>query len=195
MKALSLATPYLIVVVGVPGAGKTVFARRFASMFHVPLISEDQLYQLDPNITPSVAHKLAPNLLEALLPEYLKTNQTIIIDGIAAMRTMRTDLQKLAKQTGYKLQIVWVQTDPITARRRCVRPAKDSDKVPMTSEEYDDILHTFSAPHPSENCLVLSGKHTYATQARTLLRKLTETRPVATQPTKRPSTGSRISIS
>lgn len=39
MKSLQLSKPHLVVMVGLPGAGKTFFADHFAETFHAPYIS------------------------------------------------------------------------------------------------------------------------------------------------------------
>lgn len=203
MKSLSLSAPHLIVVVGIPGAGKSFFAKQFADMFHAPLLSSDPILRAIPDSTPEVIQAISDSLTSELLPQLLKTQKTILLDGSGAMRNQRLDLQRLARQAGYDTLLVWIQTDAVTAKMRCVKPPRGSEKAAITPDDYDAMARKFSAPHPSEKYIVLSGKHTYASQAKMLLRKLSEPRAAAasavkphtpTEPPKR-STGNRISIS
>lgn len=205
MKSLSLSTPHLIVMVGIPGAGKTFFARQFADMFHAPLLSNDMFTNAAPDLDADTNQKLTIALTTDLLPEILKTGKTVLLDGTGSMRNERAELQKVAKKAGYNTLLVWLQTDTATAKIRCVKPHKGSEKRAMRAEEFDAIARKFSPPHPTEKYIVLSGKHTYASQAKMLLRKLSEPRSTsqptqnptntpAIQPPKRP-TGNRISIS
>lgn len=202
MKSLSLSTPHVIVVVGIPGAGKTFFAEQFATTFNAPLLCVDTIMPALPNLSPDDA----ATILKALLPEFLKTGKTLLVDGTGAMRVERAELARQAKEAGYQMLIVWVQTDTPTAKQRSLKPARGTDKQPLSLEAFDYYSRKFSPPHPSEKYIVLSGKHTYASQAKMLLRKLSaprsehaahserpekQTTPVVP---KRPS-GSRISIS
>lgn len=201
MKSLSLSMPHLIVVVGIPGAGKTHFAKQFADMFHAPLLSDSIIPRLDSELSPELSQKLAGTYTMALLPELLKTQKTILLDGVGAMRSERIELQKLAREAGYNTLIVWVQTDPTTAKIRCIKPPRGSGKFAMDKTTYDALTRRFSNPHQSEKFIVLSGKHTFASQAKMLLRKLSEPRASISTATKtsdnlpkRPISGNRISI-
>lgn len=147
-------------MVGVPGAGKSQFAAEFAKMFHAP--------RLDIGLLESVSQDepaLYAMSLE-LLREVMKTRQTIVFEGATDKRTRRMELAKLARQAGYKILFVWVQTDIATAQLRWTKTTGGSEA------DYEAKVRQFSAPHPSEPCVVISGRHTYTTQARTLLRRL-----------------------
>ena len=43
MKSLSLAKPLVLVVIGLPGAGKSFFARQFSETFGAPMVSGDRI--------------------------------------------------------------------------------------------------------------------------------------------------------
>ncbi len=194
--------PHLIVVIGIPGAGKSFFAHQFADMFHAPLLSEEVIVRSLSAESTLESRTSASNVLQALLPEFLKTGKTVLLDGSGAMRVERSEIIRAAKAAGYQPLFVWLQIDTPTAKMRSLKPARGTDKQPLTSDEFDTQLKKFSQPHPSEPYIVLSGKHTYAAQAKILLRKLSAPRAAQTvaptappQAPKRPSTGNRISIS
>ena len=52
--------------------------------------------------------------------------------------------------------LVWVQTDSNTAMARARK------MYGIKAEDYKQNLKLFSAPHDSEQPLVISGKHTFA---------------------------------
>ncbi|MBO9600754.1 MAG: hypothetical protein J7559_23390, partial [Cohnella sp.] len=52
----------------------------------------------------------------------------------------------------------------------------ESHRHVTTAEQHDAAVRRFSAPHSTEKPIVISGKHTYATQAKMVLRKLAEPR-------------------
>ncbi|WP_457915742.1 AAA family ATPase [Candidatus Minimicrobia naudis] len=57
----------------------------------------------------------------SLLEEFLKTKQTVILDGSTDQRTDCMRINRLAREYGYKVLFVWVQTDPATAKHRWIK--------------------------------------------------------------------------
>lgn len=170
MKSLSLSRPHLIIMVGVPGSGKSFFAEKFAATFHAPHINRDK-------ITSIVGDKKTADYLFSLqLKELLKTHQSIIIEGPTFTRTERSALAKVASDAGYETLFLWVQTDPATAKARSTKTNKETLRTPLTSEQHDTLVKRFSPPHPLEKPVVISGKHTYATQVKVVLKKLSAPR-------------------
>lgn len=205
MKSLSLSTPHIVIVVGIPGAGKTFFATQFAEMFNAPLLSADTLIPLLSSPDEDDRSATASAALHAFLPELLKTGKTILLDGVGAMRVERAGLAKLAKEAGYQTLIVWVQTDTPTAKQRSLKPVRGSEKRAIDADTFERSSRKFSPPHASEKYIVLSGKHTYASQAKMLLRKLSSPRTERAEQPERPEpkltpavpkrpNGNRISI-
>lgn len=172
MKSLSLATPHMIIMVGIPGSGKSFFAKQFSETFHAPLVSDAVLADFVSNEDDST--KLAYHLID----EFAKTNQSILVDGFGSSRVERNDLTKLAHKAGYEPLYIWVQTDLGTAK---IRVAKDKSRPEdqRTGDGYSKLLKRFTEPSTADRTIVISGKHTYATQARIVLKKLSAPRAEA----------------
>lgn len=178
MKSLSLSKPHLIIMVGVPGSGRTFFAEKFAETFRAPYISREKIVSLTKNDT-----DIVDSLAHHQLDELLKTQQSIIIEGMSDTRTERLELARKARANGYEALIVWVQTDPITAKNRYIKEAK-LKHLKVSAEDYDKALKRFTPPLAIEKPVVISGKHTYATQAKVVLKKLSTPRAqISTHPT------------
>lgn len=190
MKSLSLNRPLVIMMVGMPGAGKSFFARRFAETFNVPLVSIDRLrsilfaepsYSRDENI-------LLAQVASSEIGELIKTNKTMLVDGGLNARVDRQKLASAARKLGYDSLVIWVQTDEPTAQRRSLKrsASKEDDELnsPLSAEQFAAQLRQFTAPTAQEKYLVISGKHTYATQAKVVLRKLAGHRPAPASPTR-----------
>jgi len=160
MKSLSLAKPHMIIMVGLPGSGKSFFAEKFAETFHTPLVSEQKISELT---TEGIAE-----LADLQLAELLKTNQTVIFEGASSMRTDRIALAKKARAAGYESLVVWVQVDPATAKER----STGTKQASLSPEQFDILTKRFTPPSSAEKPLVISGKHTYASQAKVVLKKL-----------------------
>ncbi|HRJ06401.1 MAG TPA: AAA family ATPase [Candidatus Saccharibacteria bacterium] len=167
MKSLQLDKPHAIVMVGIPGSGKTYFAHKFAEMFNAPYIEQAALDRHALNSESS--HEL----VRIMLHEVLKTKKSIVIEVNTDTRAARTDLTRDLKKAGYAPLFVWVQVDAETAQLRSVKQGI------LNPEDHERITKRFSPPQPNEHALVISGKHTYATQARIVLKKLTAPRAAA----------------
>lgn len=161
MKSMSLSQPHAIIMVGLPGSGKTFFATKFATTFNAPYVSRDIV-----RVITSLDNDTLTRLTQYQINELLKTQSSIVIEGGVDTRVERTELAKKVRKGGYQPLFVWVQTDPTTAK---ARSRKNSF---YTEEEYTQRTKRFSAPHPNENPIVISGKHTYSTQAKIILKRL-----------------------
>jgi len=152
-------------MVGPPGSGKTFFADKFAETFGAPYIRFDAIAKLAKDTT------TVDSLVDYQLKELLKTRLSIIIENNIGTRASRAELTKKAKAAGYETLLIWVQTDPLTAKSRLT-----SGSHAVSSDAYDQRAKRFAQPTPSEKSIVISGKHTYATQAKVVLTKLSTPR-------------------
>lgn len=160
MKSLSLGQPHAIVMVGIPGSGKSFFAEKFADTFNAPYIEAAFYRHLASD------DKAASQLIAHTVSQLAKTKQSMVLEIDTDARTSRTELEKDLKKLGYSTLFVWVQTDLATAASRSQKAYN------MSKYEHDDRVKRFSPPHESEKALVISGKHTYSTQARIVLKRL-----------------------
>lgn len=197
MKQLRLSKPHLITVVGIPGSGKSTFAEKFAETFNAPLLSFETVVRL----VEGQSELIIP-VLNLQLEQLLRSQATIIVDGYTDTRTERQDLAKQAKAAGYEFLVVWVQTDQETSKTRSVKPPRRSGRTPMPLDQFEKILKRFTPPNEAEKPVVISGKHTYASQARTVLARLSQERaqeakhlaPTAPRPTRAPERSSKRRI-
>jgi predicted kinase len=185
MKSLNLTQPLVIMVIGNPGAGKSFFAKQFAEMFGAPIVSLNQIQDtLDVENPYKTEVQAVINKIAGIqIDELLKTSKSILLDGGCNTKTERLRLTRSAKKAGYDTLIVWVQTDEITCKQRATKRSKSSENefvTTMSAEEFETQAKRFAAPL-REDHLVISGRHTYSTQAKTVLRRLTIPREVPMQ--------------
>ncbi len=166
MKRLQLARPHAIMMVGLPGSGKSFFAEKFAETFTAPYIDSLSIEQEAKDA------ESAGRLITMMVAEVAKTNQTFIFEGNSDSRVMRTEFARWARKNDYHPLFIWVQTDANTCLKRTLKNGT------LDQHGFEDVYHTFSPPHESEKAIVVSGKHTFASQVRTVLNFLTkQTRP------------------
>jgi len=165
MKPLTAASPHAIIMIGIPGSGKSTFADHFADTFQAPIVSQTKLQREF-----HLSHAEAEELRDRILTEYMKTHRTVLIDGGLDVKDKREEMVRRLVKAGYRPLIVWVQTDTNEAHRRATRPYPQGSG--LHSEEFDQLLDLFDAPGDKEKMVVISGKHTYASQLKIILKQL-----------------------
>lgn len=183
MKPLSVSKPHLIIMVGIPGSGKSFFAEHFADTFKAPIISFDNIRNKlsDCPTYNKTEDEIVKNIANYVLNETLKTGRTIIFDGQSETRIDRANIAKKSRDTGYEPLFIWVQTESLTAKKRSMKSPDGKSK--MSSDQFESRLKKFNAPHSSEKPVVISGKHTYSSQLKIVLKNLIEPQVAPVEPT------------
>ena len=192
MKRLSLTKPHLLIMTGIPGSGKTYFAEKFSETFKAPFVS---YYYLAGQLKDEQSADTASLYM---LGQMMKTGQSIIFEGKTDTRKERVELAHFARAEGYEPLFVWVQTDQPTAKTRSAKRSKTSTHRQLEAETHDRLTKNFRPLTASEKHVVISGKHTYATQAKVVLTKLSSPRAAIsthTQPPARSEAPGRRNIS
>lgn len=182
MKSMSLNQPHAIIMVGIPGSGKSTFAEKFSHTFNAPFVD---LEQIIPHARDNVA---ADELMLSQMQEIMRTKSSIVVEADASSRIRRTELARFLRDHHYQPLFVWVQTDTETAKQRSAKQKK------IHPDNFASALKQFSPPHASEKVTVISGKHTYASQAKIVLKHLSAERTAQAIESPGPSRASRITI-
>ncbi len=162
--------------VGIPGSGKTTFASAFSRAFGTPLLDLSFIEQQ------SADGAAAGELTIMFLTELAKTEQTFVLEGSGATLGWRSEFAKWATAHGYVPLFVWTQVDQATAYKRAAKVHK------MSRSQFADELQAFEPPQASEKPVVISGKHTFASQARMVLNHIaSHSRPSVKSAPRRPA--------
>ena len=177
MKSLRLSTPHVVIMVGVPGSGKSFFAEHFAKTFSAPLVSwngiREELFNA-PQFSKD-EDAIIGRVADHMLVELLKTNATVLYEGDTMAQVSRRNLVQTIRKAGYEPLFVWVQTDTATAKSR-------AQKRGVSGEMFNAALRRFTPLKASDPYVVISGKHTYASQLKIVLRRLSSERSTAPLP-------------
>lgn len=176
MKTLNLAVPYVIFVIGKPGVGKTQFATKFSETFKLPYIEADRIRRAiskDPDFS-QTEQEIVDQLMTIQMNELFKTKTTFLLEGSTEVKSVRQNLAKFAKTQGYEPLFVWVQTDHATAMTRATKPSRlnKHKAILLSPERFEQLAKKFTPPHETEKAVVISGKHTYGSQIKTVLKRL-----------------------
>lgn len=174
-KTYFINQPYLMLVIGLPGSGKTFFAEKFAQAFNTTLINLNDLrFELfaQPNFSKDEESHLE-KIGRFLLPELMRSRRAIMLEGCLEARSDREAYRQIAKQHGYQVVTIWVQNTENTTRLRSTKKLKQAPrKYLLNDEQFLSMAKRFTVPNLRENPVVISGNHTFSTQARSVLRKL-----------------------
>ncbi|MCX6728663.1 MAG: ATP-binding protein [Candidatus Saccharibacteria bacterium] len=177
MKPAETIKPHLIIMIGIPSSGKSFFAEHFAETFKAPIVSYDILrkeFFKEPTFSTD-EDDMIRKVSNYILSEFLKTKKTVIFEGQTNLRAERFEIAKGARSAGYEPLFIWVQTETMTARKRATKA--NHDKPALTDDEFDAKLKKFNSPNKNEQFIVISGKHTYASQLKIVLKHLIQPRP------------------
>ncbi|MCL1839461.1 ATP-binding protein [Candidatus Saccharibacteria bacterium] len=151
--------PYAIMVFGVPMSGKTQFATKFSRKFRAPLLNFESIPGISRKIFLSVVAQIADS------------QQNLVIDHGIDTYKQREELRRTLHSAGYRVVIVWIQTDVNTIKRRLRSHLKSVERA---KSYFEALLDQLEAPEDSEDTIVLSGKHTFDGQLKTVLSALSK---------------------
>jgi len=163
---------------GLPGSGKSFFARQFADLYSLPRVSEDRIrFELfeKPQFNEDEAD-IINRMSFYMLEQAMKTERTIVCEGSFLTAAERKAANELARMNGYRTLVVWLQTDLETsAQRAATRDRRNPDsKFAFEVERYtfNRIKDSLQRPGEKEVVVVVSGKHAFKSQCLTVLRKI-----------------------
>jgi predicted kinase len=177
MAKVILSKPPLICLYGFPGSGKSYLARNLANELQLANVSSDrirnQLFQ-----TPrydAQENAVVTNLMGYMSEEFLSAGVGIVYDTNALRIAQRRKLRELARKHRAAYLLIWLQVDNETAfsrtQERDRRTADDKYAEPQTRASFDRQASGMQNPQ-GEDYLVISGKHTFATQKSAIVNRL-----------------------
>lgn len=142
--------PQLLLLIGLPGAGKSTLARALAPHLGAVIVDRDAIRAaLFPGRPVDAQVTAAANAhMEAALRHHLRAGRCVIADGRSlASATQRLRLARLARACGARCREIWLDVPlPVAIARvevtRSVHPASDRDAALVRA-----IAARFEVPH------------------------------------------------
>src|SRR3989344_7424043 len=185
MSKLTASTPVLLIMVGLPGAGRTETASKLAEKLGAMHLQLDEVASLldHDKYSDQIIHRLGLGILDKFLGQGI----SLVWDGGAYTKRERQELRRLARAYDYKVLIIWLQVDRATAVRRSERRnrSRASNKFAseMDNKSFAETVKRFERPE-FEDYVVISGKHAFRSQFASIRRKMTEMRLLIDEETK-----------
>jgi predicted kinase len=177
MSKITLTKPTIICLYGYPGSGKSYVARNLADEINLAHVSSDrvrnELFQrprFDAQENAIVTH-----LMDYMSEEFLSTGVSIVYDTNALRASQRRNLRELARKHRAAYILIWLQVDIDTAfvrtQQRDRRTSDDKYAEPQSRSSFDRQTSGMQNPD-GEEYLVISGKHSFATQKNSIINRL-----------------------
>jgi predicted kinase len=143
-------TPRLVVVIGLPGVGKTTVAREFADRLDGRLIRTDTVRTdcfPDPDYTPAERRRVYAEVF-ARARDTLDRGRCVVLDGTFRARTDRERAVELAASTGAVLGVVAVECEaPVVESRIAAREDDASDADVEVYRQFRQQYDSIRLPH------------------------------------------------
>jgi predicted kinase len=178
MAKIQATKPFLLLMHGYPGAGKTYFARQFSDNIQAAHIQADRIRNelFDNPRYDKQENAVVFQLMNYMTEEFLSAGVSVIYDVNASRAGLRHKLADIAYKNHAVPAVVWFQMDPETAFTRNVkrdrRRADDKYAHQWDRTSFDSIIEQMQNPKNSENYAVVSGKHVFNMQLSSVVSKL-----------------------
>ncbi|MBC7708106.1 ATP-binding protein [Polaromonas sp.] len=170
--------PFLIMLYGFPGSGKTYFARQLAENIQAAHVQSDrvrsELFE-QPRYDKS-ENDVVAQLMDYMTEEFLSAGLSVIYDANAMRLSQRHALRELARKNHATPLLMWFQIDAESSYARSTkrdrRRADDKYAAQWDRDTYKKILGYMQNPSIVEEYVVISGKHLYTTQQSAAVNKM-----------------------
>lgn len=180
MERVQPSKPFLLLLYGFPGSGKTYFARQFAEAVQLAHLEQDRIrFELfeQPKFTKQENFALG-RIMDFMASEFITAGISVILDMNAMRVSQRRILREKARLSGAATLVVWFQIDADTSflrnQKRDRRKLDDRFAVGYDVEAFKQLAAYMQHPEPTEDFVVVSGKHSFVGQLSTVMKKLSD---------------------
>jgi predicted kinase len=168
--------PFLFLLYGFPGSGKTYFARQLCEHIQAAHVQADRIrYELfeEPRYDKQ-ENLVVLQIVNYMVEEFLNSGVSVVYDMNVLRSAQRRQLRDLGRKAGAEPVLLWQQIDAESALARAMKRDRRrvDDHFAMTPDytTFQKIAGGMQNPDSSEEYLVTSGKHVFSTQFNTVLR-------------------------
>jgi len=189
MAKIQSSKPFLLMLYGFPGSGKTYFARQLAENVQAAHIQGDRIRGelFDQPRYDKQENDVVAQLMDYMTEEFLAAGLSVVYDANAMRARQRHQLRDLARKHHAQPFLVWFQMDAETAFARNVkrdrRRADDKYAAQWDRSSFENIIAHMQNPSQIEDYVVVSGKHIFNTQQSAVIRRLRDLGVISTDDT------------
>lgn len=165
---------------GFPGAGKTYFARQLCEHVQAAHIQADRIRSelFEQPRYDKQENDVVAQLMNYMTTEFLAAGISVVYDTNAFRAAQRHALRDMTRKAKAQPLLVWLQIDAETSfvrgTKRDRRRADDKYAATYDRTTFDTVVGHMQNPVPTEDYVVISGKHSFNTQYSAVSKKLRE---------------------
>lgn len=170
--------PFLIMLYGFPGAGKTYLSRQLCEDIQVAHVQGDRIRAglFDNPRYDKQENDIVTQLMDYMTEEFLSAGLSVVYDTNSLRASQRHALRETARRCHAQALLIWLQIDPETAFSRGLkrdrRRADDKYAAQWDRPTFEKIGGYMQNPKLGEDYVVVSGKHLYTTQRSAVVNRL-----------------------
>jgi predicted kinase len=170
--------PFLLLMYGYPGAGKTYFARQFCENVQAAHLQADKIRGelFEQPRYDKQENSIVNQLMNYMCEEFLAAGLSVVYDMNAARAGQRRLLDNIALRNRAQPVLIWFQMDIETAFSRSLkrdrRRADDKYAAQWDRTTFESLTEHMQNPKTNENYAVVSGKHLFSMQQSAVIAKL-----------------------
>ena len=178
MSKLLLKRPTLILLYGYPGAGKSFLARQLCDDVQAAHVHSDRIRAelFEQPRYDRQENEIVDHLMQYMTEEFLNAGISVVYDINAMRLSQRRELREMARKFKIETMLIWLQVDAETAflraSKRDRRKLDDRYSPNIVQSQFQQLTGAMQNPQPTEDYIVISGKHTYSTQRNAVIKKL-----------------------
>lgn len=154
-----MSSPYAIIIIGLPGCGKTTLAQSLidnrdcfycsSDIVHSKIFDEFEIKK-DRDYS-SFELDVIYNIILYITEIQIQNNVNIVLDGVFRDKKMRKDICNIIKNKGYKLYKFYVTCSDEIALSRVAKRKRKGTLSPAGIEGYWEIKEKFDVPLADED--------------------------------------------
>lgn len=158
---------FLLILCGLPFAGKTTLAKKIEKIFSIPRIDLDRINRKREiglkgrNITPTewqqtyeISYKQAQR--------WLGKGKSVVYDATNFTKQQREKLKHISQANEAKTIIIYVNVSEKEARRQLEENRKKNLRYDVKDEDFNQVTENFQHPTPDEGIILTYGRNEIA---------------------------------
>ena len=150
----AVAPPWLVVLCGLPGTGKSHFAKRLTARLPFLVLESDRLRKVlfvSPSYTPD-EHARVFAACHNLIEEYLSLGCRVLFDATNITESFRRPLYEISERLCVPLTLVWVTAPRGVIRRRLADRAAGRDSATYSDADWQVYSRLQPYEEPLTRC-------------------------------------------